>query len=108
MDRRCVACGNDLPDYVRADKHYCSVRCRMAAMRAKARGVAVTEQVDKGYTAVTDNPPPAVPASSSQSLSKADLDARFPIPDDLTIPKWLRREPDAPHWKDYDKDSSLP
>jgi hypothetical protein len=24
------------------------------------------------------------------------------IPDDLTIPKFLRRDPDAPHWKDYD------
>lgn len=108
MDKRryCAApgCTNELPDYVRTDKHYCSDGCRKRAERARAKGVAVTGPVARGYTAVTDSPAPATPGARSSILSQAELDAKYPIPEDLTIPKWLRREPDAPHWKDYDRD----
>lgn len=102
MGRRCLSCGNDLPDYVRADRHYCSDGCRKRAERARARGVAVTGGGGAGYMGVTDSPPPR-PPGSMPTMSKEEIEARYPIEEDLTIPSWLRRVPDAPHWQDYDE-----
>jgi len=99
MKRFCAApgCTNELPEWMRADAICCSALCRKHLERARAKGtLSVT---GAGYTAVTDNPPVASPAVPARPLSQAELDAKFPIPDDLTIPKWLRRDPDAPHWK---------
>jgi hypothetical protein len=51
----------------------------------------------------------------STEIAKLLKNIRFPISlpveefeiknRDLTIPKFLRRDPNAPHWKDYDKGS---
>ena len=106
--RYCAACGESIPDYARPDVIYCSGKCRVRALRAKNKGArllgdvtGVTGTLDTGYIGVTDNPPPVEPTRLSRLPTKYD-EERFPISSDLTIPKFLRREPDAPHWKDYD------
>jgi len=104
MIRECAECGNPLPDYVRADAIYCSATCRKRRERAKAKGIAVTGYTGRGYQAVTDNPP-STPLTSPLSVPSKYSEEELRIPDDLTIPKFLRREPDAPHWKLLDKDS---
>lgn len=99
MKRYCAApgCTEELPDGMRADAICCSIGCRKRLERAKVKGaLSVT---GRGYMGVTDNPPVAPLPASAPMLSRAELDAKFPIPADLTIPKWMRRQPDAPHWK---------
>jgi hypothetical protein len=103
MKRYCTApgCTNELPEGVRADATCCSPVCRKRFERAKVKGtLSVTA---RGYMGVTDNPNAAPLPPSAIGLSRAKLDAKFPIPDDLTIPKWLRRDPDAAHWKLLDE-----
>jgi hypothetical protein len=103
MIRVCVVCEKPLAEDARADITTCSGRCRMRQLRARRRGakIAVTPDLGEGYHAVTDSPRPA-PATGASSVSPKYTEEELRIPDDLTIPKFLRREPDAPHWKDYD------
>ena len=114
--RNCEWCEEPLHESARNEARFCSGKCRLASLRAKRKGAkAVTtslEAWEPGYHAVTDNPPPTPPpplvtaSRPSQAPSRASskyTEEELRIPDDLTIPKFLRREPDAPHWKDYDK-----
>jgi hypothetical protein len=101
--RHCIVCGNDLPHGLRADAAYCSVSCRMRALRARAKGLSVGV-TQGGYTGVTDNPTPSL-APPLPRAAQSEPDAKYPIPDDLTIPRWLRRDPDAPHWKLLDEEA---
>src|SRR5262249_45886116 len=98
--RVCAACGNPLAAYVRADRMTCSDACRKRLERARVRGVAVTGYQSQGMHVVTDNPPPGRPPGGTPGPSKY-TEEELRIPDDLTIPKFLRREPDAPHWPLY-------
>jgi hypothetical protein len=102
--RACVSCGRELPADMRADAICCSNYCRLRHLRARRRGakLSVSPHKGEGYVAVTDNARPVPSAPPSGAPSKW-TEEELRIPDDLTIPKFLRREPDAPHWKDYDQ-----
>jgi hypothetical protein len=58
--------------------------------------VAVVAVTKGGYKRVTDNPPKEPQAQSPDP--KRVEQALAQIPADLTIPQFLRRDPEAPHW----------
>jgi len=117
--RHCEQCGKPLHEASRDDMRFCSGKCRVANLRANARALAKTKgakvitdgtatQPEGGYHAVTASPLPTPPSSFVTASSPPQTPAPRPskyteeelrIPDDLTIPKFLRREPGAPHWK---------
>jgi hypothetical protein len=100
MARYCAACGGDLPVGLRTDAVCCSASCRKRLERMRIKGV--TKRDSYGYMGVTDNPK-ASPTPPPPRAAQSAPDAKYPIPDDLSIPSWLRRDPGAPHWKLIDE-----
>ena len=98
--RYCTVCTEVLPVGMRPDALYCSVACRMRAMRLRTKGLRDPLSVTSGgYTSVTDNPPVAPISKHPAAVLDGVEELVATIPADLTIPEFLRRDSDAPHWK---------